>query len=260
VIESMPQDPKDWPVDIVYASLSDAYLLAGEIERAASVVEEGLRRAGDSQDLHSVKVIIHLVHGQIDAALEEAGAVSDDSDRLFLRSMLLLLAAKGDSESSARRFLGTDHVNRGYIRMMLSWSLRRTERDREAKELLDDGWNGIDRSTWPERLEGGDPLVLGEMLIGYYAGEVGRDQIFGPLEDSGTFEQSSLRHLGLPLSALRCEVYFYDALLQGVSGDAETRRERQIDRLEKVIASQYTNYNEYYMAHYLLGQLKAEQH
>ena len=56
------------------------------------------------------------------------------------------------------------------------------------------------------------------MLIGYYMGDVSRQDLFGQLEDEQKFAVSPLH--GVPLSRLGMltEAYFYDALLAQAKG------------------------------------------
>jgi hypothetical protein len=100
--------------------------------------------------------------------------------------------------------------------------------------------------------------VLREKLIGYYLNEVPREEIFKPLEDEESFKDSPLSHIARSPTSLRCEAFFYDALLQGATGDVETRKARQVESLQRVTATHSYNYFEYQMARFLLARLQGQ--
>ena len=98
------------------------------------------------------------------------------------------------------------------------------------------------------------------MLVGYYLGKVEQKALLRPLESRETFEASPFGRLGvqgLTYDGMRCEFYFYDALLQGVSGDPSTRSKRYESRFREVTKVGYANLYEYIMAHYLLDRFTA---
>jgi hypothetical protein len=66
-----------------------------------------------------------------------------------------------------------------------------------------------------------------------------------------------LHAFDFPLDGLRCEAYFYDAVLQGVTGPPESRRQRQLARLDRALATNYQLYYEYHMAHMLRDRIRA---
>lgn len=258
-------DKTGWPVlDDIYKSLADVFILMNDYEQAANIVEEGLHNSGEHQNLLYEKFFVHLARLQIDLAVKLAkevmnGPQRDNPDILYLAALAQILTREGEYEYVGRYFIDTSHEYTDYIRMMLSWSLSTKGKTEEGQDILFERWKTIDPNTWSERMGQGDAKVWKEMLIGYYLGNIQSNMIFGPLEDREIFEHSTLSCLGQSLEGLRCEAYFYDALLQGISGNPTTRKERMLDRLEKVQETRIPIYYEYHMARYLKGQLMKEQ-
>jgi pentatricopeptide repeat protein len=243
----------------VYSTLVDVHVAAGRIDSAEAVFNRDTEVASDST-LRGTSYFLSLARGQLDSAREVAdtmlAADSTDGSALFLASVSRLLAGDTNAVVPAIRFLDeTEHEYRDYVRLMLSWSLRsRGESDR-ARAIINQRWNEVDSSTWPRRIEQGDVSAWREMLIGYYAGHVPRARIFGPLANESSYQSGALHALGYPLNAARCEAYFYDALLQSVSGLTWTRRKRELAALDAAIATRYYQYYEYHMAHILRERL-----
>ena len=227
----------------------------GELRAA----EKGLGVAPNDIDLIAGKFSALLDLVRVDEArkfIEDVHANADvdpefESELLFREAMARLLMQSDGFEDSARRLFLTDHIYRDYIRLMLYWALRKEGLDERAYRVLEDRWSLVDRNTWPSRLEQGDADAWREMLIGYFIGELDRDDIFGVLEDPQEFKASTLSHLerfALSREGLLCEAYFYDALYQGVHGPEVDRRERLMQSLEKVIATNFYTFFEYQMA------------
>lgn len=138
--------------------------------------------------------------------------------------------------------------------MVLYWYLARQGKLDQAKAYLDERWRDIDPASWPARLARGDPQVWREQLIGYYLGQVSRDDIFAPLRSRAAFDSSALSHIGvygLTFDGMRCEAAFYDALLQNVTGDPASRSARFAQALGQVLEVGRGNMYEYLMARYL---------
>lgn len=264
LIDSVQPDAQGWPpLYWVYRYIADAYIWANNIEQAVIEVDKGLHLFPNNQELLYEKFFLHLVQIQTSEAVKLAqelqdGPRRDETNVLFLPALAQLLTGKGEFEYAARRFINTTHSYRDYIRMMLYWSLCGEGKDKEAKELLIERWKTINPLTWGERMEYGDQNVWREMLMGYYVGKVDSNDIFGTLQDRETFERSPLRRIGFSFSGIRCEAHFYNALLQGVSGDPETRRERQIEQLKMALDTQHFSYYEYHMANYLINIIKGQ--
>ena len=246
----------------ILPALHDAYVFSGQWSRA----DEVLRREIDQLGLRYVwsnRHFLSLATGQLDSALYLADSAlrSNPYDQwtLFLSATTRTVSGQPDANEVARRFLKeTNHEYRDYIRLMLYWSLLRRggeQRAREAHLLLTTRMKEIDTLSWAERLERRDRSVWREMLIGYYANQIPREVFFAPLANAAALRQSPLNDLGYSLDALRCEAWFYDALLQGVTGPADTRRERQIASLDKALAAKYYLYYEHHLAQALRNSL-----
>jgi hypothetical protein len=80
------------------------------------------------------------------------------------------------------------------------------------------------------------------MLLGHAVGAVRHDEVFGALENQETFERSDLAHLGFTLNELRCEAYFYESLLEDVTGDPKTAHARHIESLRHAVETQVNWY------------------
>ena len=165
-----------------------------------------------------------------------------------------LVTDRPEAEYAARKFLATSHESRDYIRLMLYWHLARRGKVDLAKADLEARWRDIDKDSWPARLAQGNVKVWRERLIGYYRGSVTRDEIFAPLRSREAFESSGLSRTGMSYDDIRCEAYFYDALLQAVTGDPATRSARFAQAIQRVLEVGHGDIFEYLMALYLRPQ------
>ncbi|NTV42654.1 MAG: hypothetical protein HGA63_05080, partial [Syntrophobacteraceae bacterium] len=251
---SIPLNDDKWPfLGHIYRAMADAHLIVNDVDKAAVFVDKGLRQFPDDVPLLSWKFFLHLVKQETNAAFLlirkaregpiASASVAQNLD--YLAAMLELLSGEDDWEYSARSFLATNHDYADYIRMMLYCNMLHLGKTDEAVELLRDRWRAVNPSSWNERLDQGDEAVLREKLIGYYLNEVPREEIFKPLEDEESFKDSPLSHIARSPTSLRCEAFFYDALLQGATGDVETRKARQVESLQRVTATHSYNYFEY---------------
>ncbi|MCD6160925.1 MAG: ATP-binding protein [candidate division Zixibacteria bacterium] len=258
LIEIIPSDKYGWPeLDRVYMSLADLYLKTNQIAKADSILYVALDIFPESEPLATQQFLLRLAQLEIDQALNSAvyglsNPLFNKPDWLCISSFIQLLTREGNYEDVANRFLKTKHSYKDYILMMLYWTYNIERRINEANELLEKRWKSIDQSSWTERLVNGDIKVISEMMIGYYLGKVEAGMIFNPLENKEAFEQSIFGQAGLPFYGLRCEFYFYDALLQDISGNPDDCRKRQLMRLEKVLETEHYAYYEYHMARFLI--------
>jgi hypothetical protein len=90
-----------------------------------------------------------------------------------------------------------------------------------------------------------------ERLIGYYRGNITREEILAPPRSREAFEDSGLNRIGPSYDEMRCEAYFYDALLQAVTGDPATRSARFAKSIQEVLETRAGHYYEHLMARYL---------
>jgi len=88
------------------------------------------------------------------------------------------------------------------------------------------------------------------MLIGYSLGEKVSQNIFLDLEDEARFADSGLRQVPMERGGMRCEAYFYDALLAKAGGD----NDRMKSSLKKAGDTGFRSYFESGMAKFLLAQ------
>jgi hypothetical protein len=248
---------KAWPGAFAYATLIHTHQFHKELDEAARVLgeshDDGLT---ESPLLVANRFTLLLAVGRTDEAFqlaERAPKMSDfgREEALSLAALSQLITDRPDAEQAAREFLATKHENRDYIRLMLYWYLARKGKLDEAKSYLEDRWRGINPASWPERLAEGDTQVWRERLIGYYRGYVKRDDILAPLRSREAFESSGLNRIGLEYDDIYCEAYFYDALLQKVTGDPTTRSTRFAQSIQSVLETGRGDIYEYLMALYL---------
>jgi hypothetical protein len=167
---------------------------------------------------------------------------------LFGCALGQIFTKSGTWEETARRFLETDHQYVPYVALILSSQMTDSTQAEEARGILAARWKQADPKHWPQRLRGGDETAWREMLIGYYQGEVTREQIFSQLEDAQAYARSDLRFLPLARSSLLCEAYFYDALFAQSKHDEARKKED----LEKVLKTNVKSYIEYKLAKIML--------
>jgi hypothetical protein len=246
-----------WPGASAYSTLIDTYQFRDIIDAAARTLdasrEDGLSE--ETAELLSSRVSLLLVAGRTNEALQLAKSARDipnfeRSDALFLAALAQLVTIQPEAGDVAREFLATSHEYRDYIRLMFYWYLARNGKIDQAKGYLDERWRGIDPASWPARLADGDRQVWSERLIGYFLGNVKPNEIFAPLRSREAFESSGLSRIG-SYDDIRCEAYFYDALLQEVTGESATRSTRYAQALGRVLEVGHGDQYEYLMARYL---------
>ena len=161
---------------------------------------------------------------------------------------MLLTDAEGWEQVSLE-FLQTDHQYVPYVAMIL-YSRPGGKGQIGPLKIIQDRWARA-KHNWKVRLSQGDQTAWREMLIGYYLGKVPRERIFADLEDEAHFANSGMKSV-MPLRGMRCEAYFYEALLAGTKGD----KIGMTSSLEKAIGTDSRGYIEYAMAKFLLAQQK----
>src|SRR5262252_2641676 len=260
LIQSLRKDgliqAANWPGPSAYSTLIDTQLSHNDIDEAARILgdsrDDGLT---DSPDLVGNRFALLLAAGRTDEALQSAERAREmpglESGALMLAALSQLVTNGEKAEYAARKFLATTHDSRDYVRLMLYWHLGRRGKVDVAKAYLDERWRGIDKESWPARLAQGDTQVWRERLIGYYLGNVTPEEFFQPLRSREAFEASGLNRIGLSYDEIRCEAYFYDALLQAVTGDAATRSARFAKSIQEVLETRAGHYYEHLMARYL---------
>jgi hypothetical protein len=167
-----------------------------------------------------------------------------------------LLLRETEAFEIAEEYLRLQSEKGDLMRLLFSWALRMRGGEVRAEELLTQRWAELRprmRSAG-RRLTLGDSNVWNAMLVGYFVGEVPLEQILGPLRSEERLAGSALGGIEVPLTALRCEAYFYDALLQQVTGEPATRRDRHEAALKNALSTGYAAYVEYFWAAILLGR------
>src|SRR5262249_49808869 len=136
------------------------------------------------------------------------------------------------ARSAEELLLHMEHEYRDYVRLMLAWRLTQRDRKDEARRLLKNRSLEIPPDDSPqaraERLAEGDLNPWRDRFIRYYLdpGEENRRAVLDPVGSPAAFEADPIHASGQSYTSFRCEALFYDALLQSITGDAATRRER----------------------------------
>jgi hypothetical protein len=261
LIQSLRKDglirEDNWPGASAYSTLIDTQLFRNDIDEAARILgnsrDDGLT---DSPDLVGNRFSLLLAAGRTDEALQLTERARElpglESSALMLAALSQLVTNGEKAEYAARKFLAAKQEGGDYIRLMLYWHLGRRGKVDLAKAYLEERWRGIYKDSWPMRLAQGDTQVWRERLIGYYLGNVTREEILVPLRSREAFEASGLSRIGSSYDEIRCEAYFYDALLQQLTGDPATRSARFVKSLQEVLETRAGHYYEYLMARYYL--------
>jgi Novel STAND NTPase 1 len=228
-----------------------------------ALLQAGISKFPDSPELYAVKLMMLIGAGDQEGiskialqALKKvkkntSGKISPETQGFaYIAALGLLLTKSGAWENVAREFLQTDHPYVPYVAIMLASRLTGKRDKAEALEVIERRWVRAKPKTWSARLRQGDLTVWREMLIGYYLGNVQRNEIFGNLQDDQRFARSDLSHLPMPRRGMLCEAYFYEALLADAKGDKDWRH----SSLEKTVLTDYRDYFEYTMAQFLLSQ------
>jgi hypothetical protein len=260
LIQSLRKDgfirDESWPGASAYSTLIDTQLFRNDIDEAARILGD-LRDDGltDSPNLVGNRFALLLAAGRIDEALQIAERARElpglESSALMLAALSQLVTNGEKAEYAARKFLAAKPEGGDYTRLMLYWHLSRRGKVDLAKAYLDERWRGIDKDSWGARLAQGDTQVWRERLIGYYRGNITREEILAPLRSREAFEASGFNRIGQTYDEMRCEAYFYDALLQAVTGDPATRSARFAKSIQEVLETRAGHFYEYLMARYL---------
>lgn len=258
---------------------------AGEHVKRAVLADQGkpaeIRASLDEE--HRNWPALDLRDAELDLAVQEdrfddAVKLSDDlladslwknEDMLFLSAISRLMVqgepnsgrSEADFSGSAERLLlFGGHRYRDYVRLILYWRLmQRPHQGEKARGLLDQRLLEIpdpEHDTPDVRLAEGDLSPWRDKLVRYYSdpSDANRRAIFDPLNDRAAFEHTVLASAGQSFSSFRCEAYFYDALVQSITGDVATRRQRYTDDLRTVVRERCFDMYEYHMASWLLRQ------
>jgi hypothetical protein len=243
---------------LVGEAAAGVYHVLGDDADVARVLDQGLARWKDDSQLNGFEYTRRLGEGRLADAIGVAERIRTlpgmANDGLFRLVIARLLSGDGDLDA-ARRLLHTDHVYRDYARLLLWWRLMQNGASEEASGLLSvrlleaqpDG-------TRAERLSEGDLAPWRDMLIAHIMSPEDDDRrrdVFEPLDDPESFRRSALAGSAQSFKMYRSEAFFYEALLQSVTGDPGTRSGRFEEFLQRVIDERCSSY-ENAMARYLL--------
>ena len=254
-LEGIPERVNSGPaISDVRGQLMTTYLFTDRLSDAEEVLRRWPYASPDpavNRRREAWSLFLFLARDPATAVRGAAAAPLPDTttpEGLYTATLAALLGGRPDQDSLAERYYLTNHEYRDYIRMLQFWSLSMRNDPAYARRVIDARWAQIDTSTWRERAQSGDRGVWRETLIGMYARAIARETVLGMLDNSARPSGAPYTLLGHPPRGLRCEVYFYDALLQDVTGEAGTRHARAVASFDRAIASDYRLYYEYHMA------------
>jgi hypothetical protein len=270
ILLKLADSQSSWPeVDIELAGIREKQ---GRLDEAMAYLNAAVKKLPQNRkpdepnpyeaSIYWHKFFVGLLAGNKEAVQEVAkGALSKvkkdkdgkvteaTSNFAFVAALGMLLTDAEGWEQASLEFLQTDHQYVPYIAMMLYSHLGGKGQTGPLK-IIQDRWARA-KHNWKVRLSQGDQTAWREMLIGYYLEKVPRERIFADLEDEARFANSGMKSV-MPLRGMRCEAYFYEALLAGTKGD----KIGMTSSLEKAIGTDSRGYIEYAMAKFLLAQQK----
>jgi hypothetical protein len=250
-------DEKGWPARTDVALLRiDVAEQSGTVDEADRLLDE---QPKDSSLLAQQQFRFLLRRGQLAEAkaIVERAKHLDESTQLFLLGLADFLDGAPDVATALRQVLNVHHEYESYIRLLLYVTLKREGRNEEAKKVLTERRSEVDPATRVERLRDGDIAPWRDMLVHYYLGELKLDELRNLIGDPAKFEQSPLAGTEQSAAEFLAELFFYDALLQSVTGDSQTQSQRERDSLHQVVASNGVSTYEFVMAGYMLRSLEA---
>lgn len=234
----------------------------GRFKDAEGVVDELRLARAPEETVRYNKLFADLALGRVEDVAKQADTLLANSNwtdghALFLSAFAHLLRDDADFSRSAERLLyWVDHQYRDYVRLMLWWRLKqRPDRAAEADQLLKFRLDEIPRDeTQEQRLKEGELDPWREWLVEYFLNpsEENRRRIYDPIADEAAFASSPLSSGSQAFCGFRTEAYFYDALLQLVTGDKSSQPDRFKEKLNAVVAEKCFSTYEYHMARHLL--------
>gem|GEM_PF-6191664 len=248
--------------DRIYSAIAGAWTDKGDFDKAGMVIEEGEQKtpAAERNQLRDEKFRLLVLLGHLDRAVAFTRERQEDSDRV--NRCIVSSFTREQNEKALRKemaiLLSTAHQYTDYVRLVYYWRLMKDGKADEARQVLEKRWQQIDPSLWEDLLQadrGAGMRVWREKLIGYFLGKVGEVEICDDILDPMRFQTSGYHNLEVSREGFLSDWYFYDGLLQSVSGDPQTRRQRLSERLEKTIAANQPSYIEYIMARNMLQRI-----
>jgi hypothetical protein len=262
-LEGVTSAESGWPTPSEVASLRvQVALLAGDAAAADKILAAS--QSEDNRALQTCRMYLLLERDDLPAALsmiKQSEKKLDEKDSLYLLGFLQYLDnATTELETTVRRLAELQHPFADYMRLLLFVSAEGQGKGEAAREALDKRWKEIasNAETWSYRLRQGDETAWQEMLVGYFLDKVPSEQIFTWLADPEKFVASPLSATSVPWSSYLTD-YFYEAQRQSITGDRQTRLERQIESLHHAVARGPVIDNEYFLARYQLRVLETGQ-
>lgn len=252
LIEKTSNDLYGWPqkkeaVQLLY----NLYIVYNELDRAELLISMELIANPSDKDYLECKFFTLLAKGDVGSALLVAKNLTEIDNKYFFNlSMVQILKNDDNSEYTCNRFFETDHEYKDYIRLWLYYYFSTNGQTEKAQLLIEKRWKQIEDTTWAARMENGDYSVIREILIGYYHGNDIEDIVFKPLNDKQNFENYPISKTS-PYQGLRCEIYFYKALLHAAKGEQTEFKEN----LKLAASTNFYSYYEYQIARYMLNQI-----
>jgi hypothetical protein len=267
-----PDAVPDWSslIEGGTTTLAVALRVKGDLDQASKVISQGHALVNKESDaLAREEVGVLWGQGKFDEALTLATGKTDEELQL-LRCLSRFFAEDPSAavglEKDVDEFLMTPNPARDYVRLVYYWHLMRKGDETGAAKLLQRRWSEINPSdlaeppSWKPRLtaERGDYMtVWQEMLVGYFLGKVSQHQVTADLlETPRNFETSPFGRAPESRQGFLTEWYFYDALLQSVTGDRSSRVDRFRSGLKQAINTKQFAFNEYCFAKALLSRIE----
>jgi hypothetical protein len=153
----------------------------------------------------------------------------DPLEERYERAWAALVLAEGDADRFASELFDADHPDADYLRLMLAGT-RALRGDRtHAQTIIDARWQQAQSAGAPEnwlaRARQGDMLVWHEALIAVWADAKSAQWLRDVVGSEESVVRAGFAQLGLSLSSLRTEAYFYLGLKAAVEGRGEEARE-----------------------------------
>jgi hypothetical protein len=248
--------------DRIWPPVTELLLQAADLAHHAEVAVRTMSdQSRDASEFTNWKFALLVAHGQLAEAKDALKSVTnpDLPDWLFYRGIAEFLAGTPDAKHVLRQVVEQHNQSETYARLLMYVVLTREGDQEGARKILIEGRTGINMSTTFDRMQDGDITPWHEMLVQYYL-DGGRGdkfwQLRGMIGDAQTFPNSPLGRTSQSRSEFLTDLYFYDAMLQSVTGDPETRTQRERDDLQQVLDCKGVMTLESAMAGYLLPTLE----
>lgn len=208
---------------------------------------------------HQVKALIATVDPTKQATVDqlrrlvedEACASRDPGEQAYSRAWVASLVGLHDADRVASEVVATDYPDADYIQLFLT-GMRALANDKEhGDDMIQARWQQIRASrapgNWSLRAQQGDLRVWHEKLIAYWVGALNERELLAAAESEAGMQNAGLGRLGLTLSSLQTEAYFYVGLRAATEGRLDDAKAMW----RRVEASGRPEYHEYAVARFL---------